>query len=61
MTNLVETYAIRTRELSDAVATLGRRIAAGEQIGESIIKVKRLRALADQASEHLLGVVESRK
>jgi hypothetical protein len=56
--NLAETYSIRVRELSDAVATLGRRIAAGEQIGENLREVKRLRALADQASENLLNATE---
>ena len=61
LTNLAETYAIRVRELSDAVATLGRRIAAGEHIGENIIDVKRLRALAEQAAENLLDGLESPK
>ena len=56
---LAEAYAIQARELSDAAATLGRRIAAGEQIQENIREVKRLRALADQASENLLDAVES--
>ena len=56
--NLSETYAIRVRELSDAAATLGRRIAAGEQIGENIREIKQLRALAEQAAENLLGALE---
>ena len=59
--NLAETYAMRVRELSDAVATLGRKIAAGEQIGKNISEVKRLQALADQASENLLVALESPK
>ena len=54
-------YAIRVRELSDAAATLGRRIAAGEQIERNIRAVKQLRALADQAREDLLGALESFK
>ena len=59
--NLAETYSIRVRELSDAVATLGRRIAAGEQIGENIREVERLRVLVDQANENLLSALESPK
>ena len=54
-------YAIRVRELSDAAATLGRRIAAGEQIERNIRAVKQLRALADQAGDNLLGTMESAK
>ena len=61
LTNLAETYAIQVRELSDAVATLGRRIAAGEQIGENIREIKQLRALVEQAGENLLGALESPK
>ena len=61
LTNLAESYAIRIRELSDAVATLGRRIAAREQIEENIREVKRLKTLADQAGEELFGVLESPK
>ena len=59
LSKLAETYATRVRELSDAVAKLGRRIAAREQINEDIRNVRRLRALAEQASENLLGALES--
>ena len=57
-TKLAETYAIRARELSDAAATLGRRIAAGAQIKENIEEVKRLRALSEQASENFLEALQ---
>jgi hypothetical protein len=56
---LAEIYAIQVRQLSDAVATLGRRIAAGEEIGENIKEVERLQALADQACANLLGALQS--
>ena len=55
---LGETYAICERELSDAVATLGLRIAAGEDFHETILEVKRLRVLAQQASDELLAAIE---
>jgi hypothetical protein len=61
LANLAETYAIRARELSDAAAILGRRITAGEQIGENIREVERLRVLVDQANENLLSALESPK
>ena len=59
LTNLAENYAIRVRELSDSVATLGRRIAARQQIGENLTEVERLKGLVEQASEELLGALES--
>jgi hypothetical protein len=58
LTSLAEIYAIRVRELSDAAATLGRRIAAGEEIKNSVIEILRRRALAEQASENLLNALE---
>ena len=61
LASLAATCAIRVRELSDAVATLGREIAARREIEETIIEVKRLRTLAQQASEDLLGALESPK
>ena len=60
LTYLAETYAIRVRELSDAVAIMGRLIAARQKIGENITEVKRLKALVEQASEELFGGLESR-
>ena len=59
LTHLAETYAIRVREFSDAVATLGRRIAARKQIGENLTEVERLKGLVEQASEELLDALES--
>jgi hypothetical protein len=56
---LAETYAIRVREYSDAVATLGRLIAARQQVKENIVEVERFRALAEQAREDLFGALES--
>ena len=61
LVSLAATCAIRVRELSDAVATLGRQIAAQREIEETIIEVKRLRTLAQQASEDLLDALESSK
>lgn len=58
---LGEIYAIRARELSDAVATLGLCIAAGQEFHENIMEVKRLRILAQQASEELLAAIEPAK
>ena len=59
--HLGETYAIRERELSDAVAMLGIRIAAGEDFYENIMEVTRLRILAQEASDELLAAIEPRK
>ena len=41
---LIETYAIRTRELSETIAMLGGHVAAGRKIDESLEEVKRVRA-----------------
>ena len=38
---LIETYAIRTRELSETIAMLGGHVAAGRKIDESLEEVKR--------------------
>jgi hypothetical protein len=56
---LAEMYAIRVRQLSDAVAILGRRITAGHPIETSVMKVKRLQSLAEKASEELMSALES--
>ena len=61
LTQLAETYAIQVRELSNAAAALGMRIAACKEIEENIREVERLRTLADQARENLLGALESFK
>jgi len=55
---LVEVYALRTRELSEAVAVLGGHITAERQIHESIVEIKRIRVLLDQASGDLLAFLE---
>jgi hypothetical protein len=54
---LAETYAIQARELSDAVAVLGLNIAAGKQFDDDMTEIQRLRVLAEQACQDLLGVL----
>ena len=51
---LIETYAVRSREFSDAVARLGRRSApTGQLFLEAIEESTRLRALCDSACAQL--------
>jgi hypothetical protein len=58
---LVEVYALRTRELSEAVALLGGHVTAERQIHESLVEIKRIRVLLDQAGVDLLAFVEPLK
>ena len=58
---LAETYAIRARELSDAVAALGLHVAAGKRFDRDITEIQRLRLLAEEAHQDLLGVLDSPK
>lgn len=57
---LVEVYAVRTRQLSDAIAVLGGHVAAGSHIGEVMREIKRVRDLADQAATELFAFVGPR-
>ena len=54
---LVEIYAVRTRELSESIAILGGYVAAGKQIGEIMTEIKQLRALMEQAATDLFAFV----
>ena len=55
---LVEIYAVRTRQLSEAVSVLGGHITAGRQIDETIIEVKKLTRLVEEAGLNLFALVE---
>jgi hypothetical protein len=55
---LVENYALRTRELSEAVALLGGHITAEREIRETLVEIKRIRSLLDKAGVDLLAFVE---
>ena len=51
---LIETYAVRSRQFSDAVAQLGRRSAqSGQSFLEALEESERLRALCDAAYAQL--------
>jgi hypothetical protein len=51
---LIEIYAVRSREFSDAVAQLGRRSAqTGQSFLEAIEESERLHALCDSACAQL--------
>jgi hypothetical protein len=54
---LVEIYAVRTRELSDSIAFLGGHVAAGRPIGESMTEIKRRRSLVEKAATDLFAFV----
>jgi hypothetical protein len=51
---LIETYAVRSRQFSDAVAQLGRMSAqTGQSFLEALEESERLRALCDSAYAQL--------
>jgi hypothetical protein len=54
----VEIYAIRARELSEAVATLGWHLVAESRFQETLLEVRRLRGLCDKAGSDLLAFLE---
>jgi hypothetical protein len=54
---LVETYAVRTRQLSESIAVLGAHVAAGSDIGESMTEIKKFRGLMEQAATDLFAFV----
>jgi hypothetical protein len=60
LTQLVEIYAMRTRQLSEAIAVLGGDVIAGRQIDETIAKIKKLSRLAEQAGLDLFAFVVPR-
>jgi hypothetical protein len=51
---LIEAYAVRSRQFSDAVAQLGRRSAqSGQSFLEALEESERLRAVCDSAYAQL--------
>ena len=58
---LVEIYAVRTRQLSNSIAVLGGYVAAGRQIGEIMTEIKKLRSLLEEAATDLFAFVWPRK
>ena len=54
---LVEIYAIRTRQLSDTLSLLGGYVAAGRPISEIMNEIKRIRILAENAGTELFAFV----
>ena len=54
---LVEIYALRTRQLSDSIAVLGGYVAAGREIGEVMNGIRKLHSLVEQAGTELFGFV----
>ena len=54
---LVEIYAIQTRQLSDSLAVLGGYVAAGSQIGEIMAEITKLHSLLEQAGTDLFAFV----
>ena len=51
--DLVQTYAVRAREFSDAVASLGRHTHIGQAFLEAIQETKRLHTLCNAAGDDL--------
>jgi hypothetical protein len=58
---LVEIYALRTRQLSDSIAVLGAHVANERPIIEIMIEIKRHRSLVEQAATDLFAFVWSRE
>jgi hypothetical protein len=54
---LIEIYALETRQLSEAISALGGDVSAQRQIGESIIEIRKLGRLVEQAAADLLAFV----
>jgi hypothetical protein len=58
---LVEIYAVRTRQLSESIAVLGAHVAAGRQTGEIMTEILVLRGLVEQAATNLFAFVSPRE
>jgi hypothetical protein len=56
--HLVAVYSIRVRELSEAAAALGGHVAAGSGYQGTVMEIKRLSALCEEAGRDLLDVIE---
>lgn len=52
---LVEVYALRSRELSDAVAHLGALLVTGKPFGSAVRTIRVLRALCNEAADDLFA------
>ena len=52
---LLEVYALRSRELSDAVAHLGALLVTGKPFGSGIRTIRVRRALCDEAANDLFA------
>jgi hypothetical protein len=50
---IVEVYALRARQYSDAVARLGRHDRTGPELSALVNEIRRLRALCDEAAGKL--------
>jgi len=58
---LVEVYAVRTRQLSDLIAVLGGLVAAGSQIGEIMTEITKLHRFVEEAAADLFAFVSPRE
>jgi hypothetical protein len=54
---LVEIYALRTRQLLEAIAVLGGHVTAETPIDEIMIEIKEHRILVEQAATDLFAFV----
>jgi hypothetical protein len=57
---LVQIYAMRTRQLSEAVAVLGGHVSAERPIEETMTKIQKLSRLVEQAGLDLFAFVDPR-
>lgn len=55
---LVEIYAIRSRELSEALSVLGGHLAAQRPIDNTLMEIRRINILVEEAHLALLGLIE---
>ena len=54
---LVEIYAFRTRQISEALAVLGGHVTAKREIEEIMTEIKKRRGLAEEAATDLFAFV----
>jgi hypothetical protein len=54
---LVEIYALRTRQLSESIAVLGAHLTAQRPIDEIMIEVKKHRSVSERAATDLFAFV----
>lgn len=58
---LVEAYAIRSRQLSEAVATLGMQVTSATHVCETIGRIEELRMYCDKAGDQLFAFINQWK